>query len=92
MNCGSDQAGGSLLSKAGPAADEGGAPQGQTVAQDQNEPDGYTCSCDSCYSVSPATISLALRAFPVPEAIPAAVAFFESVQREPLVPPPQLLS
>ena len=82
------------MSRAGPVTDEGGGPgQGQTVAAlDQHERGSYSCSCDSCYSISPVTISLALSPLPAPEAIPATAAFFESVKREPLVPPPQLLS
>lgn len=62
------------------------------AAVDQHEQGSYSCSCESCYSVSPVTISLAPLPASPPQAIPQAVAFFESVRREPLVPPPQVLS
>ena len=73
--------------------DGGGSSRDQTIgALDQHDRGSYSCGCDSCYSVSPVTISLALSSPPTPEAIPTTAAFFESVKREPLVPPPQLLS
>ena len=83
-----------MVTGAGTAADDGGVPgHGRTVmVADAHQRDSYSCSCESCYSVSPVTISLALGPQPAPEAIPATPVFFENVKREPLVPPPQLLS
>ena len=94
MNCGSEQAGGSVPSKDGPIADEGGSSthDGTISAFNQHDRGSYSCSCDSCYSVSPVMIVLGLTPQPAPEAIPATAAFFENVKREPLVPPPQLFS
>jgi len=94
MNCGQDQTGGSVPSRGALLADEGGgSSHDPTVAAlDQHDRGSYSYSCDSCYSLSPVTISLALSPLPAPNAIVTTAALFESVEREPLVPPPQLLS
>lgn len=95
MDCGSDQTAGSSLRQVGSAAAAEGTGSSQiqaVVAADQHEQGSYSCSCQYCYSVSPAAISLALQPASSPEAIFQTVAFFESVKREPLVPPPQLVS
>jgi hypothetical protein len=59
---------------------------------DNHRPDGYGCSCDSCYSTAPLTTLVALQAELTPEAVGARPALLTSVVPEPLVPPPQLLS
>jgi hypothetical protein len=94
MNCGSEQTAGSPLKVGSAKASEGiGLSQVQTiVGVDRHEQGGYSCACESCYSVSPITISLELQPAAPPQAIPQRVAFLESVKREPLVPPPQVLS
>ena len=94
MKCGSDQIGPAVASMSEPmAAKGGGSTYDQTVsALDDNDPGSYSCSCSSCYSVSPVTIAFALSPAPAPEAILTSAPLFESVKREPLVPPPQLLS
>jgi hypothetical protein len=94
MNCGSDQAGGSAPSGSGSIMDvRGGASHSQIAAAvEHHDGSGASCSCGSCSSVSPVTISLALNASPAPDAILTTVALFESIKREPLVPPPQLIS
>lgn len=50
---------------------------------------GNACSCDSCSSVSPPVVALPLQAYAAPAAVPQTLAVVESVDREPLVPPPQ---
>jgi hypothetical protein len=94
MNCGSDQTGASVPSNGGAVTnDAGGSSHDQTVgALVHQDRAGYSCDCASCYSVSPVTIALALTPLAAPDAIPTTAAFFESAKREPLVPPPQLLS
>ena len=93
MNCGSDQAGGSVPLKSATAASEHSGPSAtQTVASPDQHEQGVSCGCGSCYSVSPLTLSLALEPVPTPDAIPGTVPLFESVKREPLVPPPQFIS
>jgi hypothetical protein len=93
MNCGSEQARGSVPLKGATAAGEqGGTGQTQIVASLGQHEQGVSCACGSCYSVSPLTLSLALEPVPTPHAISGTVPFFESVKREPLVPPPQLIS
>ena len=94
MNCGSDQTGSAVPSISDPvAAEAGGSSHDRTVrALDENDPGSYSCSCSSCSSVSPVTIAFALSPVPAPEVILTSAPLFESVKREPLVPPPQLLS
>ena len=90
MNCDSEQ----TVKIASATAAEGiGASQVQTiVAVDRHEQGSYSCSCESCYSVSPVMVSFGLWSAPLPQAITQTVPSFESVKREPLVPPPQALS
>jgi hypothetical protein len=94
MNCGSDEIAGSIPLERAPAATESGrSEQGTTVkAVAERESGNYSCGCDSCYSPSPVTISIAPVSLTAPEAIPTTPALFESVSRAPLPPPPQLLS
>lgn len=94
MNCGSEQAAASPLGEVDSAAGaEGtGSSQVQTVLAVDRHEQGYSCGCESCCSVSPTRISLAVPDATAPEAIQETVAFFESTKREPLVPPPQVLS
>ena len=93
MNCGSEQAQSSLPFKGAPVASEHeGSGQTQVVTSLDQHEQGISCSCGFCYSASPLALSLALEPVPAPQAIPGTVPFFESIEREPLVPPPQLLS
>jgi hypothetical protein len=94
MNCGSDEGGGSVPLNGGQVMNEGGgASHSQvTAAAQHHDASGMSCSCGSCSSVSPVTVSLALNASPAPDAILTTIALFESLKREPLVPPPQLIS
>ena len=87
MNCGSEEIAGSAATGSVPSE------HALTVkALEQRESGNYSCGCDSCYSTSPVTISIALASLSAPEAIPATPAFPESVSRAPLHPPPQLVS
>jgi hypothetical protein len=93
MKCGSELARGSLPLKGGAAASEhSGSGETQIVTSLDQHEEGISCGCGSCYSVSPLTLSLALEPVPTPDAIPGTVPLFESVKREPLVPPPQFIS
>jgi hypothetical protein len=93
MSCSSDQTVGSARYERADEANESTPQQVQTVgALDRHESGSYSCGCESCYSSSPVTISLELHVLSAPEAIPTTPAFPESVNRTPLLPPPQLLS
>jgi len=93
MSCGSDQTESSTPYHRAGDANESTPERVQTVAAlDQHETGNYSCSCDSCYSSSPVTISLELHSLSAPEAIPTTPAFPESINRTPLLPPPQLFS
>lgn len=93
MSCASDQAG-SAVPPSGPVVDKAGSSgRDQSVsALAESDHGSYSCSCGSCYSVSPVTISFALIPATAPEAILSSAPLFESVVRQPLVPPPQLVS
>ena len=74
-------------------ANESTPEQIQTVAaRDQHQSGSYSCGCESCYSSSPVTVSLGLHSLRAPEAVPTTPAFPESINRTPLLPPPQILS
>jgi hypothetical protein len=90
MNCGSEQARG--LPPLGTANEHSGSGETRIVASLDQHEQGVSCACGSCFSVSPVALSLALELAPAPQAIPGTAPFFESVQREPLVPPPQFIS
>src|SRR5258705_8760753 len=93
MSCASDQTERSAPYHRAGEVNKSTPPQVQTVAAlDGHETGNYSCACDSCYSSSPVTISLELQALSAPEAIPTTPAFPESVNRTPLLPPPQILS
>ena len=94
MSCGSDLNAGSIAYHRAPTANERPGPEhGQTVgAMEQGEAGNYSCACESCYSSSPVTISLELQSLVTPEAIPTTPSFPESVNRVPLLPPPQFFS
>jgi hypothetical protein len=94
MNCGSDQTGGRVPPGGATVTNDDGRPSHDQIvgAPDHHNRGSYSCDCASCYSVSPVTIALALNPLAAPDAIPTMAAFFESAKREPLVPPPQLVS
>jgi hypothetical protein len=94
MNCGSEQTTPSppLEVGSGAAAEGIGSSEVQAVVAVDGHEQGYSCGCESCCSVSPTRISFALPHAAAPEVIQETVAFFESTKREPLVPPPQVLS
>jgi hypothetical protein len=93
MNCGSEQTGGSLpLQGSAAESEHSGSRETQIVTSLDQHKESISCACGSCYSVSPHTLALALEASPAPQAVPGTAPFFESVKREPLVPPPQFIS
>jgi hypothetical protein len=51
-----------------------------------------SCSCQSCHATSPAAIGLATAPLSPPRPSPSSVVNFLSVDREPLVPPPNAVS
>ena len=90
MNCAADQMRGPSSEEGESGASAAGAAGygGAIEAVVQPEP-GYACSCVSCASVSPTAAASPLEGSPPLKAIPQTLAFAESVDREPLVPPPQ---
>jgi len=93
MSCGSDETASSAPYQRAGEANESTPEQIQTVAaRDQHQSGSYSCGCESCYSSSPVTVSLGLHSLRAPEAVPTTPAFPESINRTPLLPPPQILS
>jgi len=93
MSCGSDQTERSTPYRRSGEANESTPQRVPAVAAlDEHEPGNYSCSCESCYSSSPVTISLELQSLSAPDAILTTPAFPESINRTPLLPPPQLFS
>ena len=58
-------------------------------SEGSEQTDGVVCGCQSCYAPAPALLPVALDPLPPPAALVFEPSAPASIEREPLVPPPQ---